>query len=105
MNRWRLTRRAEASLEDIARWTLKTFGAAQAARYENDLIAKCRAVASGRALTRSCREAFGIDVRQELRVARSGRHLIIFAEIDGVVVIQDFLHDARDLPTHLRGRE
>ena len=34
---WRLTRQAEASLVDIARWTLATFGARQAAVYEDDL--------------------------------------------------------------------
>ena len=36
---WRLTKRAETALIDIARWTIETFGPRQAAAYEDDLIA------------------------------------------------------------------
>ena len=53
---WRLTRRAESALTDIARWTIETFGPRQAAAYEDDLIATCRGIAEGTALSQTCRQ-------------------------------------------------
>ena len=50
----RLTRRAEASLVEIARWTIETFGAAQASAYEAELLERCQAILDGRAYSRSC---------------------------------------------------
>ena len=43
---WRLTRQAEASLIDIAEWTIENFGARQADAYEADLIACCNGIAA-----------------------------------------------------------
>ena len=47
---FRLTRRAEASLIEIARWTIETFGARQAEIYEEELLARCN-------------EGRGLDIR------------------------------------------
>ncbi len=44
---WRLTRQAERSLVEIARWTLATFGPRQAEAYEAEPVARCAAIASG----------------------------------------------------------
>lgn len=41
---FRLTRRAQDSLTDIARWTIDRFGARQAEIYEAELLDRCRAI-------------------------------------------------------------
>jgi toxin ParE1/3/4 len=100
MNRnFRLTRRAEASLIDIARWTIKTFGARQAEIYETDLIARCEAIAKGEVASRSC--AVLVESYQKLRFTRAGEHFLVFLENDDVVTIVDILHSRSDLPRHI----
>jgi plasmid stabilization system protein ParE len=77
---WRLTRAAEASLVEIARWTIQTFGPQQAAAYEEDLISACRAIATGTAHSQDCRKIIAPDLSEDLRFARAGQHFIIFVE-------------------------
>jgi len=101
---WRLTRRAEAALVEIAEWTLETFGPRQAEAYEEDLIAGCQDIASGRAHTQDCRRLIDPDLPEDLRFARCGQHFIVFIETDAQVIIIDFLHTRTDLPRHLSGR-
>ena len=98
---WRLTRQAETSLVDIARWTLETFGPRQAAVYEEELIERCVEIAEGSAVTRPCRHWVGPDPPEDLRVARSGRHYIVFIENATAVTVVDFLHVRSDLPRRL----
>ena len=98
---WRLTRQAEASLVDIARWTLETFGPRQAAAYEEDLIERCAEIAEGTAVSRGCRHWVGPDLPEDLRAARSGRHYIVFIENADSVTVVDFLHVQSDLPARL----
>lgn len=98
---WRLTRQAEASLVDIARWTLNTFGPRQAEAYEADLIARCAEIAAGTAATQSCRQLVDPDMPENLRFARSGEHFIVFVEDPAAVVIVDFIHTRSDLPRRL----
>lgn len=98
---WRLTRGAEASLAEIARWTVETFGPRQAAAYEDDLIAVCIAIASGTALTQDCRRIVDPDLPEDLRFARAGQHFVIFIDGAEQVVIVDFLHVRSDLPRRL----
>lgn len=95
---WRLTLQAEASLVEIANWTVQVFGPNQAKAYELDLIAFCQDLADGRAHTRSCRDHLSAGVGPDLRFARFGSHLVIFVELGSEVVITDFLHARRDLP-------
>jgi plasmid stabilization system protein ParE len=97
---WRLTRQAEASLVEIARWTVEIFGPRQAEAYESDLIERCRRVADGTATSQSCQV---IDPRlpEALRFTRSGRHLIVFVERPDMIVVVDFLHGRSDLPSRL----
>lgn len=99
---WRLTRQAEASLTDIVNWTLDAFGPAQADAYLADLIGCCEDVAARRALTHSCRDRFDPGLSDVLEFARSGMHLVVFARIDGITIIVDFLHQQADLPRRLR---
>ena len=99
---WRLTRQAEASLVDIARWTYDTFGPRQARAYEDDLVARCEAIAGGTASSQACRRFIDPDLPEELRFTRAGQHLVVFVEDPDQVVIVDFLHARSDLPRRLR---
>ncbi len=98
---WRLTRAAEASLIDIAQWTVETFGPRQAAAYEEDLIAVCRDIAAGTALSQDCRRLIDPNLPEDLRFARAGQHFVIFIEDAAQVIIIDFLHGRSDLPRRL----
>lgn len=98
---WRLTRAAEASLIDIARWTFETFGPRQAGAYEEDLIATCRDIAAGTALSQDCRRLIDPDLAEDLRSTRCGQHFIVFVENPDQVIIIDFLHSRSDLPGKL----
>ena len=98
---WRLTRAAEASLIDIARWTVETFGPRQADAYEEDLIATCRGIAAGTALSQDCRRLIDPDLAEDLRFSRCGQHFIVFVENPDQVIIIDFLHSRSDLPGKL----
>lgn len=98
---WRLTRHAEASLTDIARWTIDTFGTRQADAYEADLIDRCTAIANGLAMSQSCRALIDPNLPEDLRFARAGQHFIVFVEDPEQVIILDFLHARSDLPARL----
>ncbi|RDD69933.1 type II toxin-antitoxin system RelE/ParE family toxin [Paracoccus versutus] len=98
---WRLTRQAETSLVEIARWTYETFGPRQAEAYEDDLIAACRDIAAGTAMSQDCRRTIDPDLSEDLRFARCGQHFVIFVEDPEQVIIVDFLHGRSDLPRRL----
>jgi len=98
---WRLTRAAEASLTSIARWSCEPFSARQAQAYEEDLIATCRDIAAGAALSRDCRSLIDPHLPEDLRFTRCGQHFIVFAEHPSQVIIIDFLHARSDLPAKL----
>ena len=68
----RLTRRAEASLVEIAKWTIEQFGLKQAEIYENEVLTRCKAILNGQAHSRSC--AVLVDEAADLRFARAGEH-------------------------------
>lgn len=95
----RLTRRAEASLLDIAHWTVETFGSGQADLYESELLERCQAILEGRAHSRSC--AVLVDNAEDLRYVRAGEHFLVFLERPDVVIIVDILHTRCDLPRHV----
>lgn len=98
---WRLTPAAEASLIDIADWTVATFGPRQAAAYEEDLIARCTEIAAGTAASQDCRRLIDPTLPEDLRFARAGQHFVIFIEDAEQVIIIDFLHGRADLPLRL----
>lgn len=98
---WRLTRQAETSLVEIARWTYETFGPRQAEAYEDDLIAACRDIAASTAMSQDCRRIIDPDLSEDLRFARCGQHFVIFVEDAEQVIIVDFLHGRSDLPRRL----
>ncbi len=98
---WRLTRQAEASLVDIARWTLETFGPRQADAYEEDLITRCNEIAAKAVLSRDCRAIIDPNLPENLRFTRCGQHFIVFINDPDQVTIIDFLHNRSDLPAKL----
>ena len=98
---WRLTRQAEASLFDIARWTFETFGPRQAETYEEDLIRRCGGIADGTAISQGCRQMIDPALPEDLRFTRAGQHFIVFVEDADSVTIVDFLHSRADLPRRL----
>jgi toxin ParE1/3/4 len=98
---WRLSRQAEASLLDIAVWTIDTFGPRQAQAYEEDLIANCSGIASGGVPSESCPAIIDPDLKEDLRFVRSGQHFIVFVEDEASVIIVDVLHSRCNLPAKL----
>lgn len=98
---WRLTRQAERSLVEIARWTFQTFRPRQAEAYEADLIACCAAIAAGEAQSQDCRRLVDPDLAEDLRFTRAGQHFIVFVDMPDQVIIVDVLHSWSDLPRRL----
>ena len=99
---WRLTRQAEASLIAIARWTYETFGPRQGRAYEDDLVARCQAIAAGGAPSQACRQVIDPDLPEDLRFTRAGQHLVVFVEDPDRLIVVDFLHARSGLPRRLR---
>ena len=95
----RLTRRAEASLVDIARWTIDTFGFKQAELYEAELLNRCQALLNGQVHSRSC--AVLVEGADDLRFVRAGEHFLVFLDRPDEIVIVDILHSRSDLPRHV----
>ena len=96
---FRLTRRAEASLTKIARWTIENFGLRQAELYEAELLNRCKEILNGQAHIQSC--AILVDDADDLRFVRAGEHFLVFLDQPDEVVIVDILHSRSDLPRHL----
>ncbi|MDO6732675.1 type II toxin-antitoxin system RelE/ParE family toxin [Marinovum sp. 2_MG-2023] len=96
---FRLTRRAEASLTEIARWTIENFGLRQAELYEAELLIRCEGILNGQAHSRSC--AVLVDEADDLRFVRAGEHFLVFLDQPDEVVIVDILHSRSDLPRHV----
>ena len=96
---FRLTRRAEDSLVEIARWTIATFGPRQADIYEAELLARCEAIVNGQAHSRSC--SILVDDAADLRYLRAGEHFLVFLDRPEEIVIVDILHSRSDLPRHI----
>jgi plasmid stabilization system protein ParE len=96
---FRLTRRAEDSLVEIARWTIERFGLRQADIYESELLSRCEAIVNGQAQSRSCSILVGDAA--DLRYLRAGEHFLVFLDRPNEVIIVDILHSRSDLPRHI----
>ncbi|WP_439528404.1 type II toxin-antitoxin system RelE/ParE family toxin [Pannonibacter sp.] len=69
--------------------------------HEEDLIAVCREIAAGTAVSHDCRRLIAPDLPEALRFARAGQHFVVFVEDAEQVTIIDFLHGRSDLPRRL----
>lgn len=96
---FRLTRRAEDSLIEIARWTIERFGLRQSGVYEAELLSRCEAIVGGKAHSRSC--SILVDGAADLRYLRAGEHFLVFLERPEDVIIVDIVHSRSDLPRHI----
>lgn len=96
---FRLTRRAEESLIEIALWTIESFGQGQADIYEAELLSRCDAIVNGQAHSRSC--SILIDDAEDLRYSRAGEHFLVFLDRPEEVIVVDILHSRSDLPRHI----
>lgn len=96
---FRLTRRAEASLTEIARWTIENFSLRQAELYEAELLNRCEGILSGHVHSRSC--AVLLEEAEDLQFVRAGEHFLVFLDQPDEVVIVDILHARNDLSRHV----
>lgn len=96
---FRLTRHAEASLVEIARLTIETFGPRQAELYEAELLDRCDAIVQGRAYSRIC--AIPVDGAADLLFIRAGEHFLAFLDRPDEIIIVDILHARSDLTRHV----
>lgn len=100
MPEYELTPDAEDDLREIARFTTKTWGAAQARRYKAALLRGFKAVAQETARTRR-----PLPHRPDVRSCRCEHHYIFSIHEEGAKpVIVAVLHENMDLPTRPRKR-
>jgi toxin ParE1/3/4 len=99
---------AESDIADIAVWTVRQFGEAQALAYVETIRLALEELVGGPEIVGArARDDIGKGLR-ELHVARSGRkgrHLILFRisrrETDKFIEVLRILHDAMDLKRHI----
>jgi toxin ParE1/3/4 len=94
--KYKLTRPAEADLEDILAYTLRTWGGKQAERYLNDLQACFEELADQARLGRSCD-----SIRPGLRRMEHGRHVVFYRQRDYGIRIIRVLHQSSLPDQHL----
>lgn len=92
MAKFQFSRRAEADLLNIADYTLRQWGKAQAARYLGDLEVCCQTLADNPALGRPCE-----DLRPGLRRYEHGKHVLFYRHERGGILVSRILHQ-RMLP-------
>lgn len=98
MPNYRLTRAAEADLEDIWRYSYDTWGLAQADHYLNMLIACLARIGDGTAVQQRYP-----DLPTEIIAHRCGQHIIFWLERDGPRIVA-ILNPRMDLSQQLRPR-
>ncbi|TDR88216.1 type II toxin-antitoxin system RelE/ParE family toxin [Enterovirga rhinocerotis] len=94
---YRLSPLAEADLEDIWRYTERTWSVQQAERYHAGIIAALEALAAG--------ETFGrpANIRPGYLTCSVGSHTVYFRSVrDGIAVVR-ILHRRMDVSRHLPG--
>ena len=104
------TPRARRRLVEIAKYTIRWFGPAQARAYEDHLVERVNLLAEGSPpYGRSCsilmaNDVDAIDLRFMLVLAPGSRrgHYVIFRERNERLEILDFLSTDFDLPRHLQ---
>ena len=92
MANFRLSRRAEVDLLDIAEFTLHEWGESQTIRYLDELEECCQMLADRPALGRPCDY-----VRPGLRRHEHGKHVLFYRPEDEGIVVSRILHQ-RMLP-------
>lgn len=96
MTPYALSNRAKQDFQAIIRYTAKTWGKDQARTYAEAIIATCEGLGDGRVVSRPTD-----DIRQGLRKAKSGSHMIYFEAREDEVYVIRILHQAMDAGRHL----
>lgn len=100
MSEYELTPAAEDDLLGIARYTMKTWGQVQAARYGGALASHFAALGRGVPWTST-----PIEHRPELRSSRCQKHYVFSLQREGTCpLILAVLHEGMDLMERLRER-
>jgi toxin ParE1/3/4 len=81
------SRRAEADLLDIAKYTLKIWGAKQVDQYLTNIDSCCRRLAVAPLLGRSCDE-----IRPGLRRMEQGKHIVFYRQQTKGILVTRILH-------------
>ncbi len=89
MAAFRFSRRAEADLVSIGKYTLRTWGKARTARYIGDLEVFCQTLADNPSLGRPCD-----DVRPGLRRMEHGKHVVFYRQDRTGNLISRILHQS-----------
>jgi len=92
---YRLSRAAEADLEDIFAYTARTWSVRQAERYLDDLEAALTDLAARRRIGHA-----RPDVGADYLTLIVGSHLVIYRQAGGLWIAR-ILHAAMDIPRHL----
>ncbi|MGJ8560930.1 MAG: type II toxin-antitoxin system RelE/ParE family toxin [Litorimonas sp.] len=95
MTPFALSNRAKQDYQAIIRYTAKTWGKDQARTYAGAIIAACEGLVDGRVVSRPTD-----DIRQGLRKAKSGSHVIYFEVQGDEVFVIRILHQAMDAGQH-----
>jgi toxin ParE1/3/4 len=92
---YQLTPLAEADLEEIWLYTLRTWSLEQADSYHRDLVAALDGLATGRKVGRK------VDVNPGYLKYAVGVHIVYFREVDAGIVVVRVLHGRMDVRRHL----
>ena len=90
-------RRANTDLEDITDYTAQTWGVKQAKKYNKSIRSMIQSIARGE----DTLQALNVQ-RANIYQARVNRHLIIFEQSVEEIRIIRVLHEAMDIPRHLK---
>ena len=96
MNRYVLSPRAQADVEDIWNYTAENWGEPQAERYIRQLQPAIQAISADPRKGQSCE-----DIRPGYRKYPVGSHVLFFRIVDGVVDVVRILHQRMDFMRHL----
>jgi len=94
---------ARASLEELFAWPLNRFGASQADRYAAQLAGRLERLLTGDAVgVMSCSRLLPNDPRaRALKLAREGRHFIVFRETEDALEIVEIFHGRMDIEARI----
>jgi toxin ParE1/3/4 len=92
---YQLSRRADADLDEIYSYTMRSWSVGQADKYVAEILAACAGIVTGEKVGRP------FPRRPELMKALVGSHAIYFRLAGGKVQVVRILHQAMDAERHL----
>ena len=94
--KYELSDRADSDLKEIYKYSYVSHGEAQADRYYDGLIARLEFLAETPQIARERR-----DLKPPVRVHPHGRHLIVYQDREGHILIVRVLHQSMDIESQL----